>query len=131
MRLLLYHVTGNWWVVTTPDGDVYEEELYAGNPDFTNFVYVGAGLGVALPVAIRAADIYMFGPMIAIEYQQFLTQGRVLGIGLQAVLGVVAPPPLAIAGAVAIPAAPVAPPLPPPPPPPVALPWLALDTESG
>ena len=38
VRLLLFHVTGNWWVIATPDLDVYEEELFAGNPDFVNFM---------------------------------------------------------------------------------------------
>ena len=130
VRLLLFHVTGNWWVIATPDLDVYEEELFAGNPDFVNFMYLGAGLGAPLPAGINAAHVHGFGPLTAIEYQQFMTQGRVVGLGLQAVLGVAPPPSPPIAGGGPVGAA-LAVPVPPPPLPIIALPWLALDTESG
>ena len=33
-RLLLSCITGDEWIILTPDGDIYGEQISSGNPDF-------------------------------------------------------------------------------------------------
>ena len=55
-RLVLRHVTGESYVVVTPDGDVFIEDLTLANDDLAGLRLGGPGGGH--PVGIRAANIY-------------------------------------------------------------------------
>ena len=87
VRLLGAHIDQDTWAIITPDGDIYDEIMSIRNPDFVNWVYGGAGLGAALPPGIAAGSVYGFGPITALQYQQYLSQARVYAAGARALLG--------------------------------------------
>ena len=72
-RLLLHHVTGDEWMILTPDRDLYHEELSNNNPDFSRFYHVADG---GLPPRIPRAQIYSFGDMSARDYSRYLALGK-------------------------------------------------------
>ena len=115
VRLLLAPTTLDNWVILTPDLDAYEEQMSPRNPDFTDFLYLGAHAHV--PAHIPAPQVYGFGPMDPGDLATHMANGRVTANILRAGQGL---PPLGV-GVVAQPAAPAppvaAPAVVPPPPP--------------
>ena len=102
-RLLLHQTNGANWIIATPDMDVYEEEMDAGNVDLAGFYYSGPDGHV--PGHINPARIYGFAPLTPAELGQLMMQGRVMAANMGVVIG---------AAAVAAPVvAPVAAPAPP------------------
>lgn len=74
-RLLLAPIEGNLWQICTPDMDRYPELLEAANPDYTDFVYLGAN--PAVPARISARSVYGFQPMGPGQLAQLIQQGRI------------------------------------------------------
>eukprot|EP00438_Fugacium_kawagutii_P025699 Skav229290 [mRNA] locus=scaffold544:87897:88883:+ [translate_table: standard] len=100
-RLLGCHIHNSTWAIVTPDWDVYDEQMEAGNPDLTFFAY-GGGLGRTPSPGVNPPDVYGFGPLSAQEYQRLLAQARVYAAGARALLGI---------PAAGVPVAPAAPPV--------------------
>ena len=86
-RLLGSVIRGNLWAIITPDRDIYEEEMEASNTDFSFFAYCGP-LGSPIPPGVIPGQIYGFGALGALEFQQLLAQARVYAAGVRALLGV-------------------------------------------
>lgn len=61
VRILLGHIQGNEWQIRTPDFDRYSEQLDHLNPDYTDFIYLGASTNV--PARVPPHEIYGFAPM--------------------------------------------------------------------
>ena len=114
-RLLGAQIDNTIWAIITPDEDVYDEDMSAGNPDLTEFTYGGPGLGGAIPAGINPATVYGFRAMTAIRYQQLMQQARVYAAGARAALGLPPVPPVGAPAAV--------------PPPPAALQPMAAEPE--
>ena len=116
-RILLACIQGNEWQILTPDFDRYPEQMDSYNPDFTDFIYLGAN--AAVPHRVPQHEIYGFAPMDPGTLAQNIQQGRLeanaerLARGLGPLAPAGAPP----VGAPAV-VAPVAPP------PPVPLPGV-------
>ena len=115
-RILLAHVHGNEWFVLTPDHDRYVEQLDGTNPDYTDFIYLGAN--PAIPARVPPHEVYGFAPLdpgfLANEMQlaRMEAQTERLSRGLPALAGpgalVAAAAPVAAGGG----PGPVPPPLP-------------------
>lgn len=90
-RILCCHIQNSTWVIATPDGDVYEEQLDNANVDVVNVVQGNGGLGSPLPAGINPNHVYSFRPMTAAAYQDLLRQARQYAAGLRISLGL--PPP--------------------------------------
>eukprot|EP00438_Fugacium_kawagutii_P028256 Skav200691 [mRNA] locus=scaffold6391:1205:6504:+ [translate_table: standard] len=102
-RQALEHVQGDNYIVLTPDGDVYMEELGLLNTDL-RAVRVRPGPGI-LPPGIRGAQVYGLPPFSAAEMTGFEAEARRQAADERRVLGGgVAPP-----AAGGVPVAPVAP----------------------
>ena len=107
VRILLGHIQGNEWQILTPDYDRYSEQLDHLNPDFADFIYLGASTTV--PPRVPAHEIYGFAPMDPATLANHIHQGRLeanaerlnRGLPPMAPMGagpaVVAPPPPAVA----------------------------------
>lgn len=108
VRLLGCLVDRELWAIVTPDGDIYDEEMSPNNPDLISFTYGGAGLGAGIPPGVDPARVYGFGPITAVEFQQYMAQCRVYAAGVRASMGLPAVP--VVAAAPAAGAAPAVPP---------------------
>ena len=73
-RLLLAEVQGSEWMILTPDGDIYPEDLSDQNPDVTQIWY-GPPNG-ALPAGVSARSVYGFRPMSAADVARAMASGR-------------------------------------------------------
>ena len=80
MRLLGNLVTGDTWVIITPDEDIYEEQMSQNNPDFTSFVYGGPGLGGGVPHGVNPADVYGFRALTAARYNSWWLRHGSMGL---------------------------------------------------
>ena len=74
-RLVLGHVQGHEYLIRTPDGDEYVEELDGSNIDASEF-HTGPD-DVSLPAAIVGAGVYGFRPMTLAELNAILAAGRI------------------------------------------------------
>lgn len=74
-RLVLGHIQGYEYLIRTPDGDEYIEELDVSNVDASEF-HVGPDDG-SLPAAIIGVAVYGFRPMTVAELNAILAAGRV------------------------------------------------------
>ena len=74
-RLVRGHIQGHEYLIRTPDGDEYVEELDGSNIDAPEF-HVGPDDG-SLPAAIVGAGVYGFRPMTVAELNAILAAGRV------------------------------------------------------
>ena len=108
-RVLLSRVSGNNWIILTPDHARYEDLLDVTNPDYDDFEYLGASN--AIPARIPAGSVYGFAPLAPGELarQMMLAKLEAEALRLQQSLGAPAPP---------MPGVPVAPPVQPAPMPP-------------
>ena len=106
VRILLALVEGDHWIILTPDGDIYSEQISSGNPDLLSWRPMDPG-GV-LPHGLVAAQIYGFrNPpdaaalgRLTLEGQRYAAQERVrLGLGAAPAPPVIAPAVPPIAGA--------------------------------
>ena len=61
-RALLWKVEGAFYMVLSPDLDLYCEELADTNPDVKEVLFVTAG--AALPAALGGKQIYDFSPQL-------------------------------------------------------------------
>ena len=57
-RLLLSCITGDEWIILTPDGDIYGEQISSGNPDF--LAWRPMDPNNVIPVGINRAQVYGF-----------------------------------------------------------------------
>lgn len=123
-RLVGAHLTGNLYMIITPDLDIYEEELSDQNPDLAAFFPGLGGLGSPLPPGVNRLHVYSFRPMSAQQYQTMLQRARTAAAAFRVQQGIpppglpVQPPPQA--GAAAPGAGGDDPPL-----------WVALESDLG
>ena len=100
VRVLLSHVTGNNWVILTPDYDRYEEQLDHLNPDYVDFEYVG--VSGQIPARIPANRIYRFAPMDPGFLADHMRQARLEADAIRASRGIgppaAAPHPVPVVG---------------------------------
>ena len=90
-RLLCCQIQGSTWVICTPDGDIYEEQLDNNNPDAVSVTIGLGGIGSQLPPGLNPAHVYGFRPMTAAQYQRILVEARQYAAALRVQLGL--PPP--------------------------------------
>lgn len=88
-RLVLGHIQGSDYLIETPDGDRYVEQLDDQNTDFTAF-YVGPDDGSA-PPGVAPGTIYGFPPMSVAQLNARLAAGRLEAAQERARLGIVDP----------------------------------------
>ena len=88
-RLVLGHIQGSVYLIETPDGDRYVEELDEQNTDFSNF-YIGPDDGSA-PAGVAPGTIYGFPPMTVAQLNARLASGRVEAAQERARLGIADP----------------------------------------
>eukprot|EP00438_Fugacium_kawagutii_P025119 Skav230792 [mRNA] locus=scaffold312:103074:108500:+ [translate_table: standard] len=74
-RIILGHIQGHEYLIRTPDGDEYPEEMDPSNIDASEF-HVGPDDG-SIPAAMAGARIYGFQPMTVAELNAILAAGRV------------------------------------------------------
>ena len=74
VRILLGHIQANEWQILTPDFDRYSEQLDHLNPDYTDFIYLGASTTV--PARVPAHEVYGFAPMDPGTLAHHIQQGR-------------------------------------------------------
>lgn len=91
-RLAIERVHDDHWVIATPDGDLYVEQLSRDNGDFTRFWHVTDG---GLPGRVPRDQIYAFQPMTAQQYARLLSRGQTLGRAERQRLGHAASAPVA------------------------------------
>ena len=90
-RLVGAHLTGNLYMIITPDLDIYEEELSDQNPDLAAFFPGLGGLGSPLPPGVNRLHVYSFRPMSAQQYQTMLQRARTAAAAFRVQQGI--PPP--------------------------------------
>ena len=75
-RLVLAAVdpANHWYVILTPDFDIYAEQLDGSNGDLA--AYHPAPPGGGLPPGVPPGRIYGFAPMSAAQYSQHMAAGR-------------------------------------------------------
>ena len=120
VRILLALVTGEWWIVLTPTGDLYSEQISNANRDLLAWRFRGGAGGV--PFGILPGQIFDFAPAPSpAQLQQLIAEGEQLArqervrLGLPAAAA--APPPAGVGVAAAFGDAAIAlPPLGAPPP---------------
>ena len=88
-RLVLGHIQGSNYLIETPDGDRYIEQLDDQNTDFTAF-YVGPDDGSA-PPGVAAGTIYGFPTMTVAQLNARMATGRQEAAQERARLGIVDP----------------------------------------
>ena len=109
VRILLGHIQANEWQILTPDFDRYSEQLDHLNPDYTDFIYLGASTTV--PARVPAHEVYGFAPLGPGTLAHHIQQDRMEANAERLNRGL---PPLAPGGAGPAAAAP---------PPPAVAPW--------
>lgn len=75
-RLAVDRISGDEWIVCTPDLDLYPEELSSGNSDFNRFWHMADG---ALPPRVPRNQIFAFQPMSPQQYARVMQRGQALG----------------------------------------------------
>ena len=92
VRILLAFVTNEWWIVVTPTGDLFSEQISNANRDLLGWRFRGGGGGA--PYGILPAQIYDFTPspspaqlvQLIAEGEQLARQERVrLGLPAAAI----------------------------------------------
>lgn len=73
-RLLLSEVQGSEWIILTPDGDIYCEDLSQHNPDVVQ-IWLGPPNG-SLPAGVSSRSVYGFRPMRAADVARAMATGR-------------------------------------------------------
>eukprot|EP00438_Fugacium_kawagutii_P003851 Skav230672 [mRNA] locus=scaffold2185:329965:335309:- [translate_table: standard] len=101
-RWALEHVSGETYVVVTPDRDVYAEDLGLLNDDLVGIRVRGAP--GAIPAGVNAASIYALPVWNAAEIQAIRDEARVVATQERQAAGVAPGPAIAPAAGVAAPA---------------------------
>ena len=87
-RYLLSLVNRASWIITTPDGDIYSEEISDGNPDWAAWRLWPVGGGI--PFGVDANAIYNFSPPPnAATLQNLISEGHQHAAQERARLGLV------------------------------------------
>ena len=85
-RMVFDHITGDEYVVLTPDRDMFVEQLSVENPELKAFRLRPAPN--QLPPGVNAGQVYSLPAFTAAEIQQFKDDARTLAIAERAARGV-------------------------------------------